>query len=298
MQIGGSRHLPGQSQSNLRLGQEAPRRSKMRLAFAHGLTVLLACLMLLWPSPMRADQVPVRYAQGAIHGYLVLQTLDGDTLADGELTQVAKGDLVTGRLVFHFKDGSLYDETFVFTQRSSFHLVSDHLIMKGPSFKQPMETSLSTLTGVATVRYTDSDGKEKVVNEKEKLPADLANGMIPILATNLRPRAAETKVSMLAATPKPHIVTLAFTPAGEESFSTGGSTRKATHYVMKIEIGGVAGVVAPIVGKQPPDTNVWVSAGDPPMFLKMEGALYEGEPVWRIQPVSPAWPKAATTAGN
>jgi len=277
--------------------RKANNTSRSGLLTALALSVLLAWTMLIQPSAT-ADPVPVRYAQGAIHGFLVLQTLDGNTVADGDLTQVAKGDRVTGHLVFHFKDGSLYDETFVFTQRGTFHLLSDHLIMKGPTFKQPMETTLNTVTGQATVRYTDDDGKEKVVNEKEKLPPDLANGMIPILATNLQPGAAETKVSMLAATPKPRIVKLAFTPAGDESFSAGGATRKAAHYVMKIEIGGVAGAVAPIVGKQPPDTNVWVSAGDAPVLLKSEGPLYEGGPIWRIAPVSPTWPKSESTPGN
>jgi hypothetical protein len=280
-------------------GHEAASLTKACRRFFSSLPVaLLACLIFIWPSAIRANQVPVRYAQGAIHGFLVLQTLDGETLADGDLTQVPKGDRVTGHLVFHFKDGSLYDETFVFTQRGTFHLLSDHLVMKGPTFKQPIETSLNTSTGVATVRYTDDGGKEKVVNEKQPLPTDLANGMIPILATNLQPSMAETKVSLLAATPKPRLVKLAFTPAGNESFVAGGATRKATHYVMKIEIGGVAGAVAPIVGKQPPDTNVWVSTGDAPVFLKMEGPLFEGGPVWRILPVSPAWPKSSTGAGN
>ena len=32
----------------------------------------------------------------------------------------------------------------------------------------------------------------------------------------------------------------------------------ATHYVLKVEIGGLAGVVAPLVGKQPPDSHVWI----------------------------------------
>jgi hypothetical protein len=283
---------------NSKSGHQIQRRFKGLSFCAAAFISLLAWMILLSPGAIRANQVPVRYAQGAIHGFLVLQTLDGETLADGDLTQMPKGDRVTGHLVFHFKDGSLYDETFVFTQRGTFRLLSDHLVMKGPTFKQPMETSLNTSTGVATVRYTDDDGKEKVVNAKQPLPTDLANGMIPILATNLQPSAPETKVSMLAATPKPRLVTLAFTPAGDESFLAGGATRKARHYVMKIEIGGVAGVVAPIVGKQPPDTNVWVSAGDAPVFLKMEGALYEGGPIWRILPVSPAWPKAASQGGH
>src|SRR4029077_678815 len=78
-------------------------------------------------------------------------------------------------------------------------------------------------------------------------------------------------VSMLAATPKARLVTLAIAPQGEESFSTGGSSRKAMHYVVKVNIGGVAGAVAPLVGKQPGDIHVWILGGDAPALVKMEG---------------------------
>lgn len=258
------------------------------------LAAVLAGLVLLVANVIHADTVPVRHTQGVVHAFLVLQTLDGNTIADGDLTQISRADRITGRLVFHFRDGSLYDETFVFTQRGAFHLLSDHLVEKGASFKPPMETSLDTSTGQTTVRYTDDDGKEKVVSERLKLPSDVANGMLPILMTNIQPTAQQTTLSMVAATPKPRLVKLAITPAGEEPFSAGGSSRKAIHYVMKVEIGGVAGVVAPVVGKQPPDTNFWVLGGDAPVFLKAEGPLYQGGPIWRIKPVSPAWPQ--TTA--
>jgi hypothetical protein len=61
--------------------------------------------------------------------------------------------------------------------------------------------------------------------------------------------------------------------------------------VIKVEIGGVAGVIAPLVGKQPPDSHVWILGGDSPAFVKAEQALYTGGPVWRIELASPAWPR-------
>jgi hypothetical protein len=136
------------------------------------LAAVLVGVLLLVADVIHADTVPVRHTQGVVHAFLVLQTLDGNTIADGDLTQISRADRVTGRLVFHFKDGSLYDETFVFTQRGAFHLLSDHLIEKGASFRPPMETSLDTSTGQMTVRYTDDDGKGKVVSERLKLPPD------------------------------------------------------------------------------------------------------------------------------
>jgi hypothetical protein len=50
----------------------------------------------------------------------------------------------------------------------------------------------------------------------------------------------------------------------EDSFSIAGSPRKALHFTVKVDIGGVSGVVAPIVGKQPPNTMCgWLAASRP-----------------------------------
>jgi len=256
------------------------------------LVALLVCSALLRPNVILAEPVAVRHTEGLTRGFLVLRTLDGNSIADGDLTQIARGGRVIDHLIFHFKDGSVYDETFVFTQRGTFRLLSDHLVQKGPAFKRPLETSLDATTSQVTSRYTDDDGKEKIVTERLKLPPDLANGMIPILLNNILPNALTTTVSMVAATPKPRLVKLAITPAGEEPFSVGGSSRKATRYVVKVEIGGAAGLLAPIVGQQPPDTNVWILGGEAPAFLKSEGPLYDGGPIWRIELASPVWPQS------
>ena len=90
-------------------------------------------------------------------------------------------------------------------------------------------------------------------------------------------------------TPKPRVVKLHIVPEGEESFTTGGAKRKATHYVVKVEIGGLSGLVAPLLGKQPPDLHVWILQGQAPAFVKFEGPLYLGGPSWRIELTSPVW---------
>ncbi len=56
---------------------------------------------------------------------------------------------------------------------------------------------------------------------------------------------------------------------------------------MKVEIGGLTGVVAPLLGKQPPDTLIWLIGGDAPTFVGSKGPLYGGGPVWTIKLVSP-----------
>jgi hypothetical protein len=245
-------------------------------------------LALLFPSPVLSQSaVAVRYTEGLVHGFLVLRTLDGNTLAEGEVTQVAHGGRVTSKTVFRFKDGSVNEETVVFSQRHSFGFVSDHLVQKGPAFKQPIEISVDGSTGQITVRYTDDAGKQTTVTERLKLPAQVSNGMVLTLLKNIRPEVPLTTLSMVAAAPKPRLVKLLISPEGEDSVSAGGLARKATRYVVKVDIGGVAGVVAPLVGKQPQDTHVWILGGDAPSFVKSEGPLYPGGPIWRIELASP-----------
>ena len=69
----------------------------------------------------------------------------------GARWQNARGPRVTSRLVFRFKDGSLHDETAVFTQRQQFRLVNDHLVQKGPSFPQPIDMTIDAAKGQVAV---------------------------------------------------------------------------------------------------------------------------------------------------
>jgi hypothetical protein len=202
---------------------------------------MLVCDVLLRPGPTLAEPVPVKFAEGLVHGFLVLRTADGTAVADGDLIQSARGDEVTSRLVFRFKDGSLRDETAVFSQRQNFRLLRDHLVQKGPTFPQPLDMSIECSSGQVTVRYTDEHGQQRVETERMELPPDLANGIILTLLKNVRPDAVPPTLSMVATAPtKPRLVKLNVTNAGEESFSTGGMSRKATHYIVKIEIGGLS----------------------------------------------------------
>jgi hypothetical protein len=239
-----------------------------------------------------AESVAVRHAEGLVRGFLVLRSLDGAVIANGDLMQFLRGDRVTSRLVFHFKDGSLQEETAVFTERGSFRLVSDHLVQRGPSFPHPMEVSIDAASRRVTVRHRD-DGKEKTIEEQMELPPDLANGMMVTLLKNISPDTPSTTVSMLFATPKPRLVRLVITPMGKEPFSVGRASYKATRFNIKVEIGGLAGLIAPLLGKQPLDTSVWILGGDAPGFVRSEGQFYQGGPIWRIELASPDYPRAS-----
>jgi hypothetical protein len=261
-------------------------------------TTAAVFIAILAASAATAEPVVARYSEGIVHGFLVLRALDGKSLADGDLIQTARGATVTSRLVFRFKDGSVHDETAVFLQRGQLRLLTDHLVQKGPTFPRPLDVSIDTRNGEVVVRYTDDDGNEKTESEHMQIEPDVANGLILTLLKNVRPAAPPKSVTFIVASPKPQAVKLQVMVAGRERFSTGAAARTATHYVLKVDIGGLKGVIAQLVGKRPPDSHVWILEGEAPAFVKSEQPLYIGGPVWRIELVSPTWQRTASHASE
>jgi hypothetical protein len=251
----------------------------------------------LWAGASAAETVAVRYTEGTLRGFLVVRSLDDKVLADGEVTQTVKGDRVTARVLFRFKDGSTHEETTVYSQRGQFQLISDRLVQKGPSFPQPLEMTVDA-GGQVTVHYRDDKGATKTDTDNFAATPDLANGLVSKLLANGGPGAMPRSLSLMAATPTPRMVKLQISAAGMDRFTVAGSPREAMHYVLKVEIGGVAGVLAPIVGKQPPDSHVWIAQGEVPVFVRAEQPFYAGGPVWRIEQASPTWPRPATAKAN
>jgi len=88
-------------------------------------------------------------------------------------------------------------------------------------------------------------------------------------------------------------VKLAISMRGKERFSVAGAAHEAIHYSIKVELGGVAGVVAPMIGKQPPDIQAWLIGGTAPTFLREVGPLFPEGPIVTIALVGPVWPAIA-----
>jgi hypothetical protein len=42
-------------------------------------------------------------------------------------------------------------------------------------------------------------------------------------------------------------------------------------YEIKTELGGVEGMVGPLISKQPPNIQIWIVGGEGPAFVKEEG---------------------------
>jgi hypothetical protein len=269
---------------------------KSLLARHLGSCSLIAVLVCATQPGALADGIPVRHVEGTVHGFLELRSEDGQALASGDVVQVAHGDQVTSRTLFHFKDGSIDDETTLFSQRRSFRLITDHHVQRGPAFPHPMDLLIDARSGNVTVRSTGSDGREEVKTDHLALPSDLANGLVPLIIENILPGVAETIVPMLVATPKPRLVKLVISSQGEESFSVVGSSHQALHYEIKIDLGGVAGLVAPLIGKAPPNIEVWTIGGEAPTFVREQGPIYPDGPVMTIELASPVWPDSPRTS--
>lgn len=257
-----------------------------------------ACVLLLLAACapfLRADSMPVHYVQGTFHGFLELRSESGHIVAYGDSTQIVHGDRITAETLFKYKDGSVDDETTIYTQHHTFHLISDHHVQKGPAFPHPMDVMIEAATGQVTVRSTDKDGKEDVKKDHMDLPSDLANGLIPIVAENMWPHTDQITVSMIVATPKPRLVKLVLSNRGEETYSLLGTSRKSTHYEIKIELGGIVGVIAPLVGKAPPNIQLWVIGGTASTFAREQGPSYPEGPMMTIQLASPTWADNSTS---
>lgn len=209
-------------------------------------------------------------------------------LASGELLQVTEGHHLRSRLTFQFRDGSIDDETTIFRQDSEFHLLSDHHVQKGPSFPHPTDVTIDVAHGKVT-RKQDGNGKDKDETDSISMPSDLSNGLILDIIKNFPKDAQAIKISMLVSASKPRIVKLAISPEKEDTFFVAGTPHKAQQYLLKIEIGGITGAIAPIIGKKPLDVHVWMAKGAPSTMIRTESQFYADGPLWRVELCGPSW---------
>ncbi len=147
--------------------------------------------------------------------------------------------------------------------------------------------TIDTANGQVTY-HEEKEGRDELKTEAMDLPADLSNGMVPMVLQNFPRGTEEIKVGYIVTAPKPRLVKFAIHRDGQGTYKA-GTTRTATQYRIHIEIGGIAGAVAPVIGKEPPDLNAWVTSGEAPTFLKMRGILFLGGPEWTLQLMSPQW---------
>ena len=253
--------------------------------------LLPLAFVLLWSCPVGTAPVAVRFAEGVTHGFLLLSTVDGTIIASGDLMQVGRGGKVESRMVFRFKDGSLFDETVVFTQQGVFAMQSYHLVQRGPAFAEDTEISLQRASGKYYVKTkSHKDGREEAIDGALELPPDVYNGIVITVVKNLAKGASAT-VHLVAFTPKPLLIELALEPVGDHKMMVGQLTKSATHYVFKPHPGPWLELFAKLLGRMPSDYHVWVVTEGAPTFARFEGPLNPTGAVWRIELTSPRWPE-------
>lgn len=254
---------------------------------------LLALLALLHGTG-GADSGPVavRYVEGSVHGFLVLRTLDGAPLAAGDLLQHVEESILESRMVIHFYDGSLYDETVAFTQQRVFLMRQYHLIQRGPAFPDDTEIWLEHGSGHYRVHTTShKNGRVQTFDGRLDLPADVYNGMPITIAKNVPPRQSVT-VHLVAFTPEPRLIGLEIAPVGEEQVLIDRQAEVVVHYAFKPKLGALLRLFATLAGRAPPDNHGWFITDPVPAFVRFQGPLFLTGPVWRIELESPRRPPA------
>lgn len=231
--------------------------------------------------------------QGATRGFLVIRSDSGKLIANGELTQLAHGSNVTTRLTYTFLDGSLDDDTTTYSQRGVFRLIRDHHIQKGPFFNKSTDTLIEASTGTVTTRTWNKHSAPEVKTEHVDLPEDIANGFVGTLLLNLPANAAPFKTSMLTPSgSKSRVVKLAISGDGQQSFHIAGRQRTASVFRVHIELGGMTGAIAPMIGKEPKDVMVWVIEGEAPALVREICQMSEGGPVVSVELAGATFPTA------
>jgi hypothetical protein len=230
-------------------------------------------------APAFGEPVAVRFTEGITHAFPVLRSAAGEKIAQGELVQIPRGDRVENRLTFKFRDGSLYDERVVYSQRDVFTLLSYSLVQRGPSFPETLDATIDRETGRYIVRHkADDDSEEEVLRGKIEVPADTYNGLLGTLMKNL-PSGASVTVQVVAFTPRPRFVKMLLTPAAEDTVFMGDAAVPATKFLVRPQLG----LFASLLVADLPDIKAWILGGDAPAFLKFEGPLYFMGPIWKIE---------------
>ncbi len=258
---------------------------------AVSISVLLLGTMALWPHVLTAAPVSVRFGEGATRGFLMLRNTEGILLAQGDLLQNYRSGIVESRMVFRFKDGSVYDETVLFTQQSVFTMQNYRLAQRGPAFAEDMEISLERGSGKYRVKTKPrKGGREEVLEGILTQPPDLYNGMVLTIAKNL-PKGTSETIHIVAFTPSPRLIQLKLVPAGEHKVLVGELTKTAVHYVLKPQLGIWLKLFATLLGRVPPDNHAWIIAEETPAFVRFEGSLHPTGPIWVVELTVPRWPE-------
>ena len=244
---------------------------------------LLVATVLLCATGVDAAPVQVRLPEGPTRGFLTIRSVDGRRLGHGELIQSVRGDELDNHLVLRFDDGSLHDETTTYSQHSTFRLDAYRLTQRGPSFPGA-QIAFDRKSGRHQAKVRERLGAaEELASGEFQVPADLYNGMTLTLLKNLPPGRGVT-AQLAVFTPEPRLLKMELHPSeGEDRIAFAGDPKPVTRHLVNLDISGLTGVIASLIGKTPPDLRYWLVPGEIPAFARFEGAMFLNGPVWRVE---------------
>jgi hypothetical protein len=232
-----------------------------------------AILAVVFGTAAPSEKITAKHIELPMHASMVTRSETGNIIARVEFSQVVEGNEVTMRLTSHFLDGSLDDETTTFREQGTLQLVRDRHIQRGRFFTRPIDFSVEAVTGTATIRTYDKDGKVHVEDRHIDLPDDLANGFVGTVLLNVPPNTSPFRVGLLAPFGGGRLVRLLISSEGQQSYQSAGKDLKASVFRIHPELGGIVGLLAQLVGLAPKDVMVWIREGESPAVVRIVGQL-------------------------
>ena len=236
---------------------------------------LTAVLLSTLPASSPAEPVAVRHVEGTLHGFL---SLGGRRIG----RVVAAGDLNPNRTrrsrhraphLSISRDGSLDDETTIFSQRHTFQLISDHRIQKGPFFPHPIEPTIDDMRSGQVTRPAQARTASRGHDRSSQPAAGPRQRNVEHTVRNLPPEAPVTNLSMLVAAPKPRVVKLVITPRGEDPLNHAGFPAKRRASTSSFSLEESPASSRRLLGKRrPPDVQLWVVGGEVPTVVRAKRA--------------------------
>jgi hypothetical protein len=227
-------------------------------------------LLALVLTAAQAEQVPVRYPLGTLHGFPSMSDAAGKVIANGELTQEVAGDRVVVHIRWEFADGRRAEERDEF--RAGRALGQERFSWvetRGGIEQRRFEVDFSTGKATSSVR----DEKGHVDRDEKRL--DLPRGRsftgygaaLAVSQLALGP-GEKAELTFVAFTAKPRTVTLEARREGEEPIGVAGRSIACDRYTLHPKIPFPLDLVA---GAQ--DAHLWLSHAAPPSLVRAEQNL-------------------------
>jgi hypothetical protein len=217
-----------------------------------------------------AGPIAVRWIPGTLHGFPSLSDAAGNVIADGELTQELRGEILRVHLRWTFGDGRRVDERAEFRVTASlgqrrFSWVES----SGDVELRRFEVDFEEGRAVAVTRR--ADGSPERDEERLQLPAGRAfTGYGTALAIGQLELAegGEAELTFVAFTPKPRTVTLGVRRDGEERVDAHGRSIRCDRFTLHPKIPFPISLFA---GAK--DAHLWFTHEPPAALVRAEQNL-------------------------